>query len=211
MKLSALTTITLVLLLFSCFSLGRTCGHDDRVIINADKHVVDSMQTLLDSTHQADVVAIDEAFTQILSRDSTIRANEKERDNLKARVYVASKMGDHYADLYFEAQAAKDTTGMLASCDSAVQNLLDLEVAARDEIATADSTIALQREQGAVKDTLIARLRMDNMTLYGTGRALGWKYDDLDKRYRKRANWFHRWGLPVLTGVAGGLLVHALK
>lgn len=210
MKNTPLTIAALVLLLLSGIYLGRSCGHDDRTIAKSDKAVVDSLGDLLDRTRKSEIVFVDSVYTETLAKDSIIRANEVERAALKARVMVASKMSDHYADLYFEAQAAKDTAAMLVSCDSAIQSMVDLETAARDEIAAADSTVAMQKDQLATKDTLIMRLRMDNTMLYNAGKAIEWKYDDLYNRYRKKTNWFHRWGLPVITGVAGGLLIHSL-
>lgn len=82
-----------------------------------------------------------------------------DRDSLKTVADTRKRQADTYIKLYREAKAALDTAGMLASCDSVVQEY-DATIRMWElEALLADSIISSQRENLAVKDSQIGNLQ----------------------------------------------------
>ena len=47
-------------------------------------------------------------------------------------------------------------------------------------------------------------------TAVKSGLEIKYKYDSLYKDYRKKTNWWNRWGKAALSGIVGGLIVHTI-
>jgi hypothetical protein len=211
MNKNSLTIAAIALLLLTAFFIGRSSKADDQVIVKEDKHRVDSLGKVLDSIRTQDVKFTDSTYTETLKKDSLIAAYEADRAILTQKIRNAGLISDHYAELYMEAIARRDTPTAVVNCDSMAVNYAALEDYSHREIWAADSIITALHEQKYDLNTAFNRLKLDNANLYSSGKDIQKKYNDLFIRYKKKTNWFHRWGLPVLSGIAGGFIVHTLK
>jgi len=188
-----------------CFMVGR----DSRTVTHeSDKHDVDSLGAVITTLKTSHKEFLDSVYSATLERDGDIKALQYQLADAKSRLATSGKNATDASKAYVIHRT--DTVRALADCDTLANAFAIYKGAAEKVLESSDSIIDLQARQIEDDSKVISRLDAEVDTATKAADQMKFRYDGLYKDYRKKTNWWNRWGKTVVSAVIGGFIVHTI-
>ena len=169
----------------------------------SDKHEVDSLANQIRVIKQQDQEFVDSVYRDALERDAVIKSWEDKYEEQKAKVKKSTPNIERY-----EIAKVTDTVTAIKECDTIITELAIYKQEAEKTIEDADTIISLQEGQIMNYQTAADRLRSDLDSTSRNALIISDKYDIL---YKKRNNWWNKWGSKAAAFILGAFIISTIN
>ena len=169
----------------------------------SDKHEVDSLANQIRVIKQQDQEFVDSVYRDALERDAVIKSWEDKYEEQKAKVKKSTPNIERY-----EIAKVTDTVTAIKECDTIITEFAIYKQEAEKTIEDADTIISLQEGQIMNYQTAADRLRSDLDSTSRNALIISDKYDSL---YKKRNNWWNKWGSKAAAFVLGAFIISTIN